>query len=282
MRASVTVRVPGSTSNLGAGFDCIGVAVERWLTLTARAAEQPAGGPVTLERRGTLSTLTAAPEHDLLYRGFVQACRAARRAVPPTVVLSAESSIPVARGLGSSAAAAVAGAGAAAALLAPGLRKDGLTPPGTQLQSHPDNPAPARYRGADTTPSSWPRGPRGRSGRRSPARAPRSWRSRRTPMPARSARGWCGRGARLALSPRASTSPVRSRVTRSSGVDDPRLAPADPQVRRRLPRQRRGDRARRLDHPGAPAGPPRGGRLGDGGRHRRPAGDCVPRRPRRP
>src|SRR2546425_740093 len=106
MRASVTVRVPGSTSNLGAGFDCIGVAVERWLTLTACQAEEAAGGPVTLERRGTLSTLTAAPEHDLLYRGFVQACRAARRAVPPTVILTAESSIPVARGLGSSAAAA--------------------------------------------------------------------------------------------------------------------------------------------------------------------------------
>src|SRR2546422_3489373 len=149
MRASVTVRVPGSTSNLGAGFDCIGVAVERWLTLTPRAAEQPAGGPVTLERRGTLSTLTAAPEHDLLYRGFVQACRAARRAVPPTVVLSAESSIPVARGLGSSAAAAVAGAVAATALLELDLSKDALTTLCTELESHPDNVAPAIYGGAN-------------------------------------------------------------------------------------------------------------------------------------
>src|SRR3989442_13688239 len=95
MRASVTVRVPGSTSNLGAGFDCIGVAVERWLTLTARPAEEPAGGPGTLERRGPLSTLTAAPEPDLLDRGFVQACRAARRAGPPTVVLTAQSTLPL-------------------------------------------------------------------------------------------------------------------------------------------------------------------------------------------
>src|SRR5260370_1013600 len=39
MRASVTVRVPGSTSNLGAGFDCVGVAVGRWLPLTALCAE---------------------------------------------------------------------------------------------------------------------------------------------------------------------------------------------------------------------------------------------------
>src|SRR3989441_5200775 len=149
MRASVTVRVPGSTSNLGAGFDCIGVAVERWLTLTACQAEEAAGGPVTLERRGTLSTLTAAPEHDLLYRGFVQACRAARRAVPPTVILTAESSIPVARGLGSSAAAAVAGAGGGAGLLEVGPSKDALTTLGTQRGSHPHHLAPAIYGGAN-------------------------------------------------------------------------------------------------------------------------------------
>src|SRR3989441_5365341 len=152
MRASVTVRVPGSTSNLGAGFDCIGVAVERWLTLTACQAEEAAGGPVTLERRGTLSTLTAAPEHDLLYRGFVQACRAARRAVPPTVILTAESSIPVARGLGSSAAAAVAGAGAAAALPELGPSQDALAPPRPEPRGHPHNRAPGILGGAHLVP----------------------------------------------------------------------------------------------------------------------------------
>src|SRR5947209_7581746 len=72
---------------------------------------------------------------------------------------------------------------------------------------------------ADTTPSSWPRGPRGRSGRRSPARAPRSWRSRRTPMPARSARGWCGRGPRLALRARHGEA-ARSVLRAGAALDD--------------------------------------------------------------
>ena len=69
MRASVTVRVPGSTSNLGAGFDCVGVAVERWLRVTARrpargpgSPPKEAGNPVTMERRGTLSALQTPPE----------------------------------------------------------------------------------------------------------------------------------------------------------------------------------------------------------------------------
>src|SRR5438477_13219758 len=83
MRASVTVRVPGSTSNLGAGFDCVGVAVARWLRVTARAAPPITGSgerrgeprkQVTIERRGTLTALSMAPEHDLVYRGCVAVC----------------------------------------------------------------------------------------------------------------------------------------------------------------------------------------------------------------
>src|SRR5207245_10006244 len=79
MRASVTVRVAGSTSNLGAGFDCVGVAVGRWLRVTARTAP---GKSIALERSGTLSTLETAPEADLLYRGFAAACRKTGREAP--------------------------------------------------------------------------------------------------------------------------------------------------------------------------------------------------------
>src|SRR2546426_1316428 len=85
MRASVTVRVAGSTSNLGAGFDCVGVAVGRWLRVTARAAREAAGkpvAPVAIERGGTLRALETAPEADLLYRGFAAACRRAGREGP--------------------------------------------------------------------------------------------------------------------------------------------------------------------------------------------------------
>src|SRR2546428_919307 len=120
MRASVTVRVAGSTSNLGAGFDCVGVAVGRWLRVTARAAREAAGkpvAPVAIERGGTLRALETAPEADLLYRGFAAACRRAGREVPTGLAPAAHSDISLPRGPGSSAAPTVAGAVAPGALL---------------------------------------------------------------------------------------------------------------------------------------------------------------------
>jgi len=152
MRGSVTVRVPGSTSNLGAGFDCVGVAVGRWLRVTARAAGDAAGkpvAPVAIERAGTLRTLETAPEADLLYRGFAAACRRAGQEVPAGLALAADSDIPVARGLGSSAAATVAGAAAAAALLELKLDPAALAELCSELEGHPDNVAPAVFGGAN-------------------------------------------------------------------------------------------------------------------------------------
>jgi len=148
MRASVTVRVAGSTSNLGAGFDCVGVAIARWLRVTARADEQHGGRAVAIQRAGTLQALDIPPEADLVYQGFAAACRRAGRDVPVGLSLATDSEIPVARGLGSSAAATVAGAAAAAALLTLPLDPAGLAELCTEVEGHPDNVAPAVYGGA--------------------------------------------------------------------------------------------------------------------------------------
>jgi len=146
MRARVTVRVPGSTSNLGAGFDCVGVAVDRWLSVSATTGT---GKSITVERRGTLTALDVPPDADLLVRGFVAACAKAGRSVPSGLALAADSEIPVARGLGSSAAATVAGAAAATALLGLELDRDDLTALCAELEGHPDNVAPAVHGGAN-------------------------------------------------------------------------------------------------------------------------------------
>src|SRR5439155_14384535 len=131
------------------GFDCVGVAVGRWLRVTAQVAPAAPGKPVAIERGGTLRALDTAPEADLLYRGFVAACRRARQEPPAGLALTAESDIPVARGLGSSAAATVAGAAAPMGL--PGLEP--YAPPlaeaAGELEGHPHNLAPALCRGAD-------------------------------------------------------------------------------------------------------------------------------------
>src|SRR2546422_8542377 len=101
------VRVPASSSNLGAGFDCIGVAVDRWLVATALPV---AGNAISIRRRGRLTAVSVAVDDDLLARGFRAACAAAGR--PGTgggAAIDATSDIPVGCGLGPSAAAIVAG-----------------------------------------------------------------------------------------------------------------------------------------------------------------------------
>ena len=144
----VTVRVPGTTANLGSGFDFLGMAVERWLQVRARCVDDRSAPAVAIERHGALSDVAAPPEQDLIYRGFAAACRTAGRDVPGRLAFTADSDIPVSRGLGSSAAAIVAGAAAANTLLDLDLAPEALLALGTEIEGHPDNVAPAVYGGA--------------------------------------------------------------------------------------------------------------------------------------
>ena len=149
MSASVTVRVPGSTANLGSGFDCVGIAVDRWIRVAARRPVSAGeGGPVRIERRGALAALAGPPEDDLLYRGFERACRAAGCEPPPGLALEATSDIPIGRGLGSSAAAVVAGAVTARALCDLDLDDAALAELCAAIEGHADNVAPSVWGGA--------------------------------------------------------------------------------------------------------------------------------------
>jgi homoserine kinase len=161
------VRVPASTSNLGAGFDCVGVAVARWLDAAVRvspARVSPARVPearlsaaragdaapaVTVARGGTLAAVAGvAPHDDHLWRGFVAACARAGAPLPARVAFDARSDIPVARGLGSSAAALVAGAALAAAALALPLAPADVAAVAAELEGHGDNAGPCALGGA--------------------------------------------------------------------------------------------------------------------------------------
>lgn len=140
------VRVPASTSNLGGGFDCVGMAVDRWLTATVMI--DSSAHVVTMQRGGSLVSLSCAPTDDLVYEGFVSACRRRSRPVPVGLSFDVTSEIPVARGLGSSAAALVAGAALADVALELHLGRDGVATLISQIEGHPDNAAPATFGGA--------------------------------------------------------------------------------------------------------------------------------------
>jgi homoserine kinase len=139
---AAAVRVPCSTSNLGAGFDCIGLALERWLD----ARYLPDDGPLRIERGGTLRSIQADTDDDILVHAFRAGLRA-RGVETATGLIHATSDIPIARGLGSSGAATVAGLVLAAAALGQALDREAELQRAYELEHHPDNAAPSLYGG---------------------------------------------------------------------------------------------------------------------------------------
>lgn len=135
------MRVPCSTSNLGAGFDCIGLALQRFL----EARYLPGDAPLRLERGGTLRPIPVR-SHDILERAFRDGL-AARGIELVTGRIYATSDIPIARGLGSSGAAAVAGLALAAAAAGAALDRGAELERALRLEGHPDNAAPSLFGG---------------------------------------------------------------------------------------------------------------------------------------
>lgn len=140
------VRVPASTSNLGAGFDCVGVAVDRWLTASVKVDEKSA--KTTIARDGSVAKLSHKAEEDLVHVGFRLACEASRTSMPRGLAYDISSTIPVARGLGASAAALVAGAFLANGALNLELTAQDIASLCAHYEGHPDNVAPSTLGGA--------------------------------------------------------------------------------------------------------------------------------------
>lgn len=144
-RVVAHVRVPASTSNLGAGFDCVGVAVDRWLSASAEVSDKSG---VTIVRTGTVAALSHGAAADLVHIGFRLACDTCDTPTPRAVSYKAMSTIPVARGLGASAAALVAGAFLAKGALGLDLTAEDIASLCARYEGHPDNAAPSVFGGA--------------------------------------------------------------------------------------------------------------------------------------
>jgi len=134
----VIVDVPGSSANLGAGFDCLGVA----LALTNRVEVEVRGwsrGEIELTIEGEGRDELTEDRDNRFVRGLEAALGAARGELPEGVGwrIDMHNQIPLARGLGSSAAATVAGVVAANALTNAQLRI------AAGIEGHPDNAAAA-------------------------------------------------------------------------------------------------------------------------------------------
>ncbi len=155
--ARAQVRVPATTANLGAGFDCVGMALDRWLRVSVelRTGNRDEEGLVTIHRTGTLRELDrdeagiSDVRRDLIYVGFERTVRQFRgeRGFRGSVHFEGNSDIPIGRGLGSSAAALLAGAALANSALNLGLGIDQLARICAELEGHGDNVGAAAYGG---------------------------------------------------------------------------------------------------------------------------------------
>jgi homoserine kinase len=134
------VTVPGSVANLGGGFDTLGVAVQ--LYLRARIVDvRDDGGTRLVVTRSSPSV----KGHNALERAFHLI--AERTGIKtPTVQVEVESGIPMAAGLGSSAAATVAGLRIFEKVAQPVSDRE-LLAAACALEGHADNAAPALFGG---------------------------------------------------------------------------------------------------------------------------------------
>ncbi len=136
---SVSVKVPATTANLGAGYDLIGMALSLHNHFHFQAADSLSlslKGPRAEECQFGLS------EDSLIYRAFASVYQTCQLPVPK-FSLEQEVYVPPARGLGSSSTAIVAGLLAANHSLDQALDLEQILKLATELEGHPDNVAPA-------------------------------------------------------------------------------------------------------------------------------------------
>jgi homoserine kinase len=127
----ITVRTPATSANLGSGFDCLGMALDLWATVTVDTSRRPnrsGGGVERLVEQG-IAAVFGGPDK------------------APAAAIEWDETIPLARGLGASAALRGAGLVAGNVLAGGVLDDDALLVLGTKLETHPDNIAPALFGG---------------------------------------------------------------------------------------------------------------------------------------
>lgn len=130
------IKVPATSANMGPGFDCVGVALELYNELWA---EETDGG---IDISSADGRDIPKGEKNLIYttiKGFYD-----REGLKlPGVKIVQKDSIPMTRGLGSSAACIVGGLLAANAMSGRNYTVDRLALMAAELEGHPDNSNPA-------------------------------------------------------------------------------------------------------------------------------------------
>ena len=143
--SAVEVCLPASSSNLGAGFDCFGVALKLYLTIRASVRSKANECKIKTTGPRENAALPKGPTN-LIYRAMSFAASKQQFALPP-VELAVHNEIPLASGLGSSAAAIVGGIKLAGRLCDIDLTNAQVLNLASEFEGHPDNVGATLYGG---------------------------------------------------------------------------------------------------------------------------------------
>jgi homoserine kinase len=141
MSTSATVRVPGTTANLGPGFDTLGLAVRLYNFVEVQPVAKRGveiTSPISDEARAG-ATAMLSESAALFFK------RAKKKSFGFRISLTGE--VPIARGLGSSVTARLGVVAALNELTGAKLDRPALLDLVTELEGHPDNAAPAIFGG---------------------------------------------------------------------------------------------------------------------------------------
>ena len=141
----VSVKVPATTANLGPGFDSIGLALPIFNTITVEETIMPGTGiEINIIDETHEQDIISIPtdENNVVYKAIELLYNSIGQ-TPSELKITIKTQIPIARGLGSSAAVIVGGLIAANELLGKPADEAALLSIATEIENHPDNITPA-------------------------------------------------------------------------------------------------------------------------------------------
>lgn len=144
----VSVKVPATSANIGPGFDCMGMALPIYNIVTIDETVLPGTGveinifSETEELDNLIIDHIPRDENSVVYKAVEMLYNSIGQ-TPSELKINIETSIPVTRGLGSSAAVIVGALIAANKLLGNPADESALLSIATEVEGHPDNVTPA-------------------------------------------------------------------------------------------------------------------------------------------